>query len=264
MPDGGVGEAIVADALLAEVGTEAAVGAASTVEAGAAADAFMTGGISGELAGAGIGSAVDTIASMVGTDTAGTVVGSAADASMTGGIPGTVTSGAANTAATGVEAAKYGTLADGASSGIEAVNAPAATDVASSAPGTREATDAAFGNGAGAAQTATDDGIIAWAKANPKLAAPLIQGAGLTMAGAAKGALDYAGAEKKAELDRETLLSIQRQKPLLYAQFVQQSGAGGGGVVMPFGAPAQRRPLTNSAGQPVFGQGGIIGSRLGA
>lgn len=178
-------------------------------------------------------------------------------------VPAGVEGGAA------LDAMAQGGLTAGAAAGGAALGATTgAPEVASSAPGTTEATNAAFGSGTTAAQTVqTDPGTIArilgWAKENQTLAAGMLTGAGMTLGGAAKGAADYMTAEKKAELDRETLLEVARQKPLLYQQFVRQSSAGGGGVTIPFGATAQRKPLSTQSGQPVFGQGGLIGSRLG-
>lgn len=177
-------------------------------------------------------------------------------------IPEAVEGGAA------LDAMTQGGIAAGAAAGGATVGANTAADAVSSAPGTADATNAAFGDGLGSTVAKTADegtvsNILNWAKNNQKLAASMITGAGLTLGGAAKGALDYASAENKAKLDRETLLEVQRQKPALYQQFVQASSSGGGGVTLPFGAAAAKKPITTSTGQPIFGQGGIIGSRLG-
>lgn len=223
-------------------------------------------------------------ASLETTAAAGTAeTGAAADAYMTGGITGTTGTGTAATSVTGAEGAKVmiqgapGAAEDaymtGGMSGAEttapAVGAPAPT-LNAPPPTTEVAPGGAMDMGQTGGMTnytsPTDEGtlsrISAWAEKNPKLASSLLTGAGMTVAGAAKGAFDYASMKEKAQLDRDTLLEVARQKPALYQQFVQQSSAGGGGVVMPFSASGTR-PLTTTAGNPVFGPRGIIGSRIG-
>lgn len=172
--------------------------------------------------------------------------------------PGAVTKGLSDAELAGLGLASAGGAAAGSAAGSEA----------GAAPSTTEATNAAMGNGAGAAtQVETDastlDSIMSWAHAHPQLAASLLTTSGLVLAGAAKGAADYETMIKKNELDQQALLEIAKQKPMLYQQFVQASSAGGQGVTMGVKAPNRARTLNTTSGQPVFGQGGIIGSRIG-
>jgi len=225
---GGIGSAVAGPAAGAAGGATEGALAEGTLEAGLA-----EGTLEGSLADAGTGLAATEAGTVAETgllDAAtGEALGSAATETLGSAVPEALGTPpielSAPAADTPIQAAAEQTA--GVEGAATAPEAPTTTAPAPTGP-----------QSPGLIQQAME-----WAKANPKLAAGVLQGGGSMVAGIGQGVGAYMTAERKAQLELENKQKLTEY----YRQFIQSGSSGGAGVKLGI-SPASHAGLKNSSG----------------